>query len=161
MKAWLFIRPVRSVHKFFWVAQNNKVKKVRNNRIFPNFPSPFHKFSTRFKLNFIHKLHLWYLLKQKICEKAAAQRKTGKQTVANSKPPDKKVWTLTQSFKIQSKGTVVSPAVRYVYYFNVKAAEMQIWAGIDLKCQKIYFFDTELFICNICFTSFINIKQVN
>jgi hypothetical protein len=34
---------------------------------------------------------LWYLLKQKICEKAAAQRKLGKQTVANSKPADKKV----------------------------------------------------------------------
>ena len=155
MKAWLFIRPVRSVHKFFWVTQNNKVKKVRNNRNFPNFPSLFHKFSTRFKLNFIHKLHLWYLLKQKICEKAAAQRKTGKQTVANSKPPDKKVWTLTQSFKIQSKGIVVSSAVRCVYYFNIKDADLsRHW----FEMSKNLFFDTQLFICNICFASFINIK---
>ena len=69
-------------------------------------------------LNFIHKLHLLYLLKQKICEKAAAQRKTGKQTVANSKPADKSVNSYS---KLQNSKTkpVISPSVSYGYYLLI------------------------------------------
>ena len=85
-----------------------------------------------------------YLLKQKICEKAAAQRKIGKQTVANSKPADKKCKLLLKASKFKNKACYKSFGELWLLFidFNVKFANL---SRHRFEMSKNLFFDTELF----------------